>query len=326
MRHGAGFRYSLPNGARVRSPQVLARIRALAIPPAWNNVWICADENGHVQATGRDARGRKQYRYHARWREVRDQAKFDHMLAFARALPALRKRIARDLADPKLTKDKVIATILRIMELTAIRVGNDEYANQNRTFGLTTLLDRHARVTRDTVSFSFRGKANKPYRKSLRDARLAAIVKRCREIPGQRLFQYLDETGEFRAVSSSDVNEYLRRVTGEGFTSKTFRTWEATLLASVILSQAEPAASAATARRVVRRAIERVASELGNTPAVCKKSYVHPEVLTAYVEGGLPRRAQPPVERRSTRGAGLLPEECAVLALLERPATRKRAA
>jgi DNA topoisomerase I len=307
----------------VTSSRVLSRIRSLVIPPAWKDVWICQDENGHLQATGRDARGRKQYRYHARWRVVRDEAKYDDMLHFARALPQLRRRMARDLAEPRLTKDKVIATILRIMERTAIRIGNDQYAEQNRTFGLTTLLDRHARVSRDTISFNFRAKANKPYRASLRDARLASIVKRCRDIPGQRLFQYLDDDGTFRAVTSGDVNDYLRRATGEDFTSKTFRTWEATLLANALLSREEKAASPNAARRTVRRVIVRVSEQLSNTPAVCKRSYIHPNVLSAYVDGTLSRASRGgPARKRAP--SGLYASECAVLALLERPTRELR--
>jgi DNA topoisomerase I len=326
IRQGSGFSYRLPNGSSKLPARTLARIRALAIPPAWTDVWICPDEHGHVQATGRDARGRKQYRYHARWREVRDEAKYDDMVAFARSLPRLRKRIARDLAEPKLTRDKVVATILRIMELTAIRVGNDEYAASNNTFGLTTLLDRHARISGGSVAFSFRGKGNKPYRGSLRDARLAGIVKRCRDLPGQRLFQYIDESGEYRAVTSTDVNDYLRRVTGESFTAKTFRTWEATLLAAVLFAAEERAAAGAAGKRSVQRVIERVAAQLGNTASVCRKSYIHPAVVEAFLAGSLSLRTNGRIEGRHPRGPGLLSEEYAVLALLERPLTRKRAA
>jgi DNA topoisomerase-1 len=325
IRQATGFRYQLPNGSTRLPARTLARIRALAIPPAWTDVWICGDENGHLQATGRDARGRKQYRYHPRWREVRDEAKYDDMLAFARALPRLRRRIARDLADPRLTKDKVVATILRIMELTAIRVGNDEYAAQNNTYGLTTLLDRHARVSGGTVSFAFRGKGNKAYRASIRDARLAAIVKRCRDVPGQRLFQYVDEAGEYRAVTSTDVNEYLRRATGEAFTAKTFRTWEATLLAAVLFAS-EARSGVLGGRRGVQRVIERVAGQLGNTAAVCRKSYVHPAVVEGYLAGTLELASTGSVEQRHPRGTGLLPEEGALVALLARQLVRKRAA
>jgi DNA topoisomerase-1 len=326
LRSGSGFHYRLAHGSSRVPARTLARIRALAIPPAWTDVWICPDEDGHVQATGRDARGRKQYRYHPRWREVRDEAKFDDMLAFARALPRLRRRISRDLADTRLTKDKVVATILRIMELTAIRVGNDEYAAQNNTFGLTTLLDRHARVSGGTVSFSFRAKGSKPYRASLRDARLAAIVKRCRDLPGQRLFQYSDESGEYRAVTSTDVNDYLRGVTGEAFTAKTFRTWEATLLAAVLFATETRAGASGVGKRRVQGVIEQVAAQLGNTATVCRKSYVHPLVVEEYLAGTLSLRTNGHVEQRRPRGAGLLPEECAVLALLERAGARRRAA
>jgi DNA topoisomerase-1 len=326
IRQGSGFRYELPSGSTRLPARTLARIRALAIPPAWTDVWICCDESGHVQATGRDARGRKQYRYHPRWREVRDEAKYDDMLAFARALPRLRRRVARDLADPQLTKDKVVATILRIMELTTIRVGNDEYAAQNNTYGLTTLLDRHARVSRGTVAFAFRGKGNKAYRASIRDTRLAAIVKRCRDLPGQRLFQYVDEAGEYRAVTSTDVNEYLRRATGESFTAKTFRTWEATLLAAVLFAVETRAGGVMPGRRGVQRVIERVAAQLGNTAAVCRKSYVHPAVVEGYLAGTLELESTGRVEQRHPRGTGLLPEEGALVGLLARQLVRKRAA
>jgi DNA topoisomerase-1 len=325
IRHGRGFVYRLPSGAARLPARTLERIRALAIPPAWTSVWICPDEKGHLQATGRDARGRKQYRYHARWRKVRDEAKYEDMLAFVRALPRLRKRIARDLSDAKLTKDKVIATLLRIMELTALRVGNEEYAAQNKTFGLTTLLDRHARVNGNAIAFSFRGKGSKPYRASLRDRRLAAIVRRCRELPGQRLFQYIDESGEYRAVTSTDVNDYLRAVTGETFTAKTFRTWGATLLAAVLLGAEAPADSVLAGKRRVKQAMERVAAQLGNTVAVCRKSYVHPAVPAGYLAGTLALGNRSVELARGSR-FGLLPEERAVLALVERAARRDVAA
>ena len=322
VRSGKGFRYVLPSGAPVRSSRTLARIRSLAIPPAWADVWICADEDGHLQATGRDARGRTQYRYHPRWREVRDEAKYHDVVAFAEALPRLRKRVARDLRRRKLTKEKVLATVLEVMERTCIRVGNDRYAEENRSYGLTTLLDRHARIRRGLVEFRFRGKGGKPYRARVRDGRLASIVKRCRDIPGQRLFQYEDERGEFRPITSTDVNEYLRRTMGRPFTAKTFRTWAGTLTTAVLLAGEAPPEGRA-GERTVRRAIERVAEQLGNTVAVCRKSYVHPAVVNAFREGSLARLPRGRAARAA--GGGLRPEERAVLGVLGRASRRRRA-
>jgi DNA topoisomerase-1 len=321
VRNGKGFRYVRPNGKRVRNANDLARIRSLAIPPAWNDVWICTDENGHLQATGKDARGRTQYRYHQRWREVRDEAKYHDVTAFARALPKLRERVARDLRRKRLTKEKVVATVLEVMERTCIRVGNERYAQTNHSFGLTTLLDRHARTGRRAVEFRFRGKGGKPYRARVRDARLAAIVKRCRDIPGQRLFQYEDDDGTYRPISSTDVNDYLRRTMGHGFTAKTFRTWAGTLTTAVLLSSETPPPGN-RGERTVRRAIEKVASQLGNTATVCRKSYVHPDVVDAWRNGalsGLLSRA-----RRAAARGGLRPEERAVLGVLAGRASRPR--
>ena len=320
VRRGQGFRYVLPNGRRVQAARVLSRIRSLAVPPAWTHVWICPDENGHLQATGRDARGRTQYRYHPRWREVRDEAKYHDVTLFAQALPRLRERVARDLRRRRLTKDKVIATVLEVMERTCIRVGNDRYAAENRSYGLTTLLDRHARIQRGLVEFSFRGKGGKPYRARVRDTRLAGIVKRCRDIPGQRLFQYQDDSGRYRPVTSTDVNEYLRKTMGRPFTAKTFRTWAGTLTTAVLLAGEEPPRGR-NGERTVRRAIERVAEQLGNTATVCRRSYVHPAVVDAFREGTL-ARLRPPRNARKA-GAGLRPEERAVLGVLGR-ASRHR--
>jgi len=309
-----------PSGRAVRGAAALARIRSLAIPPAWRDVWISTDENGHLQATGRDARGRTQYRYHPRWREVRDEAKYHDVVAFAQALPRLRGRVAQDLRRSQLTKEKVIATVLEVMERTCIRVGNDRYAEENRSYGLTTLLDRHARIARGSVEFSFRGKGGKPYRARVRDARLAGIVKRCRDIPGQRLFQYVDERGEYRAVTSTDVNEYLQRAMGRPFTAKTFRTWAGTLTTAVLLAGEAPPRDH-SGERTVRRALERVAEQLGNTVTVCRKSYVHPAVVNAYREGSLARLRRPRNGRAA--GSGLRPEERAVLGVLGRASRRR---
>ncbi len=317
IRRGKGFRYVRPNGSILRDRDTLARIRALAVPPAWNDVWICPDERGHVQATGTDRRGRTQYRYHARWREVRDEAKFHDVAAFARALPKLRRRLARDLSRPRLSKEKVLATVVRVMERTSLRVGNERYAQSNHSYGLTTLLDRHARIGRGTVEFRFRGKGGKPYRAAISDARLSSIVKRCRDIPGQRLFQYIDDRGGYHAITSTDVNRYLEQTMGRAFTAKTFRTWAGTVAAASLLARAERPRSGRHGEHTVRRVVEHVAEHLGNTVAVCLKSYVHPIVISGYREGALARRLR---RRRSVRGieAQLLAEERAVLGLLAR--------
>jgi DNA topoisomerase-1 len=316
IRRGKGFAFLLPNGRTLKNAETLARIRRLAIPPAWSDVWICPDETGHLQATGKDARGRTQYRYHPRWREVRDEAKYHDVIAFGRSLPKLRRRVRRDLALRTLSKQKVLATVVRVLERTCIRVGNDRYATSNRSYGLTTLLDRHADVRKGVVEFRFRGKGGKAYRAKIQDARLANIVKHCRDIPGQRLFQYVDDDGEYRPITSTDVNDYLRRATGRRFTAKTFRTWAGTLATAVLLSESDAPHGARGSERAVRRAVARVADELGNTAAVCRKSYVHPAVVSAFrrgeLEGIFPRR------KRSTTAAYALlsPEERAVLGLL----------
>ncbi|HVM45820.1 MAG TPA: DNA topoisomerase IB, partial [Candidatus Thermoplasmatota archaeon] len=276
VKRGSGFAY-LRDGKPVRDEETLARIRKLAIPPAWTDVWICPSENGHLQATGRDARGRKQYRYHPKWRELRDEAKYHRVLAFGRALPKIRARAARDLRREGLPREKVLAAIVHLLDTTFMRVGNDEYRRSNGSHGLTTLQDHHARIGRGKVVFAFRGKAGKEHSIEVEDARLARIVKHCQDLPGQELFQYLDEEGEVRDVGSADVNEYLRDITGEDFTAKDFRTWAGTVLAAVALQEVATYETKAEAKRNVTAAIERVAKRLGNTPAVCRKCYVHPE-------------------------------------------------
>lgn len=312
FKQGKRFRYRLPSGKPLRDRSELARIQSLTLPPAWKEVWICRDAQGHLLATGIDARGRKQYRYHPRWRSVRDEAKYNDLLAFAERLPRLRRRLAHDLARRPLCRDKVLATVVSVMARTAVRIGNDRYVSENGSFGLTTLLDRHALVSREEVAFSFKGKGGKPYRASVRDRRLAAIVKRCRDIPGQRLFQYLDGSGRYQAVSSSDVNDYLKRATGIEVTAKTFRTWTATLLAARELRALPLAASPARAKRQVNAVLAVVADHLGNTPTICRKSYVDPRVIDAYVRGKLSRCAA-----RVARRASLTTEECELVALLE---------
>jgi DNA topoisomerase I len=320
--------YVLPNGRTVRDRRVLERIAKLAIPPAWQEVWICKLADGHIQATGRDSRGRKQYRYHPRWRALRDEAKYGDIPRFAAGLPKLRKALARDLAAPHLSKAKVVATVLRLMEETHIRVGNDRYAETNGSYGLTTLLDQHARINGHHVEFRFRGKGGKPYRASVRDRRLAAIVKRCRDIPGQRLFQYVDERGHYRPISSTDVNEYLQREMGSAFTAKTFRTWAGTVGAALVLYEMPGFRSQSEARKNLLSAVDQVARGLGNTRAICRKCYVSPVVVDAYLSGVLHDELGRSLKQ--TRGksrAGLRPEEAAVLSLFERVTTpRQRAA
>jgi len=322
-----GFRYVGPDGKVIRKAPTLKRIRALVIPPAWKDVWICTDPRGHLQATGRDARGRKQYRYHPRWRETRDETKFDRMQAFAAALPAIRARVTTDLSKPGLCREKVLASVVQLLERTLIRVGNDEYARTNRSFGLTTLRDTHVDIKGAAIRFQFRGKSGKRHEVGLEDRRLARIVRQCRDLPGQELFQYVDDTGRRRDVSSTDVNAYLKDISGADFTAKDFRTWSATVLACTSLSEFEPAASRAAAKRNVVTAIEAVAGVLGNTRSVCRKSYIHPAILVAYESGMMASTGLKRSKRR--RQAGLRSDEVKTLALLRRcerqPAAEKAA-
>jgi DNA topoisomerase-1 len=278
-----GFRYIGPRGKAVRSQAVLKRIAALGIPPAWTDVWICPDARGHLQATGRDARGRKQYRYHHDWRATRDETKFGRMRDFAAALPAIRTRASADLARPGLPREKVLAAVVRLLEKSLIRVGNEEYARTNRSYGLTTMRDKHVQVGRSTLRFEFRGKSGKRHCVDVNDPRLARIVRQCRDLPGQELFQYLDDEGERRAITSADVNAYLKEITGEDFTAKDFRTWAASRLAAIALKHVEPPRSVAHAKKNVLLAIDAVAHLLGNTRSVCRKSYIHPAILDRYM-------------------------------------------
>jgi DNA topoisomerase-1 len=289
VRSGRGFRYVHPDGTVLRDQDELRRIRSLAIPPAWTDVWISPFPNGHLQATGRDARGRKQYRYHPRWREVRDETKYGKMIAFAETLPRIRRQVARDLARPGLTREKVLATVVRLLELTCIRVGNEEYARVNRSFGLTTLRDRHVDVNGSRLEFRFRGKSGKEHAVDLVDRSLAAIVKRCQDIPGYELFQYIDEKGQRQTIDSADVNEYIRRICGQEFTAKDFRTWTGTVLAVTGLQVCAPAPTVAQSKRVLVSVIKDVAEQLGNTPAICRKCYIHPGVLESFTQGSLHR-------------------------------------
>jgi DNA topoisomerase I len=284
-RSGKGFTYIAPDGAPVRQKERLNRIRALAIPPAWTGVWICPSPLGHIQATGRDARGRKQYRYHKRWRESRDETKYGRVIDFGRALPRLRKRVEHDLSLRGMPQDKVVAAVVRLLDSSNIRVGNGEYARDNESFGLTTMRQKHVAIRGEVMHFKFTGKSGRKHDVSVTDRRLAAIVRRCEELPGQELFRYLDEEGEPRTVESSDVNDYLREAAGEDFTAKDFRTWSGTVLAACELARLGPAESEAEADGNLVDAVKAVAAKLGNTAAVCRKCYVHPAVVDAYRAG-----------------------------------------
>ncbi len=311
---GTALAYTDTSGKSLRDKAALSRIRSLAIPPAWTDVWICPDANGHIQATGRDARGRKQYRYHPQWRVERDGNKFDHMVAFAQALPRIRTRVKRDLARRGLPREKVLATVVRLLETTLIRVGNDEYAQTNHSYGLTTIHNRHVRVRGPAMEFHFRGKSGKEHTISLKDPVLAKIVKRCQSMPGQELFAYEDEAGQPRDVTSQDVNDYLRTATGADFTAKDFRTWAGTLLAAVALKQFDETATKAQMRKQVTEAIAAVSQMLGNTPTVCRKSYIHPAIVDAYLEGKTITTLR---KRASAKLARLRAEEIKVLMLLQ---------
>jgi len=320
-RSGKGFTYRDLDGRTLRDRPTVARIRALAIPPAWADVWICPDPDGHLQATGRDARGRKQYRYHPRWREGRDIAKFDRILAFAALLPRIRRRCDTDLSRRTLTRDKVLAAVVRLLELTLIRVGNDEYARLNRSFGLTTLRNRHVTVSGSSIRFRFRGKSGRHHEVGIRDRGLARIVRRCQELPGQELFQYLDSDGQLQDVTSDDVNRYLQAATGADVTTRDFRIWAGTVIAYRALSALEPATDPRGARHNVIEAVRISAGQLGNTEAVARHSYVHPAVLEAYLDGAIA-----PPEGRGEATDALPPNlsvadpaaEAAVLRLLHR--------
>jgi DNA topoisomerase-1 len=321
-RAGSRFRYRYPTGDLVSEPPVLQRIKSLAIPPAWQEVWICPDPCGHLQATGRDKRGRKQSRYHPRWRETRDETKYARMIQFAKSLPRIRKRINRDLALPGLSRNKVLATVARLLEVSLIRVGNEEYARQNDSFGLTTLRNRHVAVRGSKLRFHFYGKSGKWHDVDVEDRRLAIIIRSCQDLPGQELFQYVSKEGQRQAINSEDVNQYLRDISGKDFTAKDFRTWAGTVLAAIALAEFELFDSQTRARKNLVRAIEAVAERLGNTPAVCRKCYIHPDVLDAYLDGTLINSLKQRIERRHSKYLkGLSPEEAAVLALLQqRPA------
>lgn len=320
-RHGRDFEYVDPRGRRIRKTKTLERIRKLAIPPAWKDVWICPSERGHIQAVGRDARGRKQYKYHENWRQVRDEGKFNHVVAFARALPRIRKITSKHLRQKHLSREKVLAAVVQVMEKTLIRVGNDEYAKQNRSYGLTTLHDRHVTIVKKRkVTFEFRGKSGVEHEIDLDEARLAKIIKECRDLPGEELFQYLDENGDVHDVGSADVNAYLKEITGRDFTAKDFRTWAGTVLAAKALQQFEKAETKKAIKANLVKAIESVASRLGNTRAVCKKCYIHPAILNAYLDGDLIDRlkSRAKAELEIAKEYALNEDENAVLRVLDR--------
>jgi len=284
-RFGKGFVYFDPNGKRITDADEIKRIRALVLPPAWTDVWICPTANGHIQVTGRDARGRKQYRYHPKYRAIRDDTKFDRMLAFSRLLPAIRERVDKDLARPGLPREKVLATVVRLLEKTRIRVGNDEYARDNQSYGLTTFRSDHVEVTGSTLRFEFRGKSGKEHSVEVTDKRIARIVLRCQSLPGEELFQYVDEDEKRQSVDSGDINQYLKEISGAEVTAKDFRTWAGTVIAALALSELGPAPTRGERKANILRALDEVARRLGNTRAVCRKYYVHPALLAAYERG-----------------------------------------
>lgn len=311
---GRGFTYRDPWGGLIRDPQTLNRIRKLVIPPAWVSVWICPDASGHIQAIGLDQKGRRQYRYHPRFREVRDRAKFDHLITFAAALPRLRLQVSADMGEPGLGKRKILATVVHLLESTMIRVGNLAYVKQNKSYGLTTLQSRHVKVEGADLRFHFRGKSGKIWSLSIRDRRVAKVVRSCQELPGQRLFQYLDDSGERCSVTSDEINAYLKDISGQAITAKEFRTWAGTVLAAMVLVDFERADSQATTKKNMTQAINRVSARLCNTPTICRKCYVHPEVLAAYMDGDLTLDVND--SNFSTDFNVLRPEEEAVLAFL----------
>ncbi len=313
-RSGRTFRY-VHDGGRAVDAATQERIRKLVIPPAWSEVWICRDPQGHLQATGRDVKGRKQYRYHARFREARDETKYEHLFDFAAALPRIRGQVERDLRSQGLSKQKVLAAVVRLLEVTLIRVGNEEYSRLNNSFGLTTLRDDHAHIRGAQLKFTFRGKSGKDHAVAISDRRLAKIVKRCRDIPGEELFQYLGSNGERHVVDSADVNDYLRSIAGDEFTAKDFRTFAGTVLAAIALASAGPARTQTAGKRAIVDAIKQASERLGNTPSVCRRCYVHPGVLDAYLQG----KVVPKLRLSSVNTkAKLRPDERAVIGFLRR--------
>jgi DNA topoisomerase-1 len=321
---GKGFSYVRVDGSRLSEPDVLRRIKALAVPPAWTGVWICAFAEGHIQATGRDAKGRKQYRYHVRFREVRESTKYERVVGFAAMLPFIRERVREHMVLRGLPREKVLATVVHLLEATLIRVGNDDYAKENKSYGLTTLKNRHVSVEGNEVHFRFTGKSGKQWSLSVKDRRIAKIMRSCQELPGQELLQYIDEEGNCQDVTSTDVNDYLKEISGSDITAKDFRTWAGTVLAAMALNELKSFDSAAEAKRKLRTAIQKVSSRLGNTPTICRKCYVHPEVLNSYMDGNLVLKLKSKAESELGGALGnLKPEEAAVLALLRSRLTKE---
>jgi len=316
-RAGKGFFYRDADDERITDKKVLARIKGIAIPPAWTDLWICPSPNGHVQAVGRDDKGRRQHRYHLKWREVRDETKYERVLSFGRHLPGIRERVDADLRRHGLPKEKVVAAIVHLLEATLIRVGNEEYAKTNKSFGLTTMLDRHVEIKGTKLDFRFKGKSGVAHQVDFRNRQMANIVKRCQDLPGQELFQYLDEDDESQTVSSDDVNRYLREITGEDYTAKDFRTWAGTVLAAEALASFEEVDSDSGAKKNVVAAIESVAARLGNTKTICRKCYVHPAVIEAYLDGDTVETVRKRAKMEIAKSlSDLPPEEAAVLSLL----------
>jgi len=313
-RAGTGFSFQSAAGVTITDPETLTRIRKLAIPPAWRDIWICPTADGHIQATGRDEKGRKQYLYHPVFRAMRDEVKYSHMLEFAAVLPTIRSTVEKHMRLSGLPREKVLATTVQLLESTLIRVGNDDYAKENGSYGLTTLHARHVQIEGADLRFRFRGKSGKIWRIKLRDRRVAKIVRSCQELPGQQLLQYQDARGTVHDVTSSDVNAYLRDITGKDITAKNFRTWAGTVLAATALQDCEPADSEAAAKKNITTIVKRVAAQLGNTVAICRKCYIHPSVLDAYKRGSLERRSEKAVDTLW----GLKPEEAFLVALLKR--------
>jgi DNA topoisomerase-1 len=321
-RAGRYFAYIGVDGRPVRNPVELRRIKALAIPPAWAGVWICSSAEGHLQATGCDAKGRKQYRYHLQWQAIREETKYHRMLAFGQVLPRVRAQVERHLSLPGLPREKVLATVVRLLDTTFIRVGNEEYARTNRSFGLTTLRNHHVGITGGTLRFQFRGKSGKLHTIDLNNRRLANIVKRCQELPGYELFQYLDNNSQCQTIDSTDVNAYLREIAGQGFTAKDFRTWAGTVLTAVALRECEAYTSQTQAKKNIVHALAAVAARLGNTPTICRKCYVNPAVLDGYLDGSLLQMLpQPGVHDSRDSLSGFCADEAAVLAFLEQRLT-----
>jgi len=323
-RKGEEFEYLDQKGKPIRDEQRLLRIKRLAIPPAWSDVWICPSPNGHIQAIGRDARRRKQYRYHERWREIRDENKYHRLINFGKTLPKIRRRLKKDLARSGLPREKVLATIVQLLERSLIRVGNEEYARENKSFGLTTMQDRHVDVKGSKLRFRFRGKSGRQHEVDVTDRRIARIVSTLQDLPGQSLFQYLDDEGSVRDITSQDVNQYLREITGEDFTAKDFRTWAGTVLAAIALSAAGEFETKKQAKANIKNAIEAVAKILGNTPTICRQCYIHPVVLETYLTGnsvnGFKPNAQEHFERK---GIDLVSAQAVVLKFLQDSSSKK---